>query len=82
MQSPDKKLENGKDRKELCDYVIIQGTRDKLWMRSSILSNDIYIYIYIYIVFDNNVSKDIDWYLQQLLNNVPSIISRLYSWIK
>ena len=76
MQSPDKKLENGKDRKELCDYVIIQGIRDKLWMRSSILSNDIYI------VFDNNVSKDIDWYLQQLLNNVPSIISRLYSWIK
>ena len=80
MQSPDKKLENGKDRKELCDYVIIQGIRDKLWMRSSILSNDIYIYIYI--VFDNYVSKDIDWYLQQLLNNVPSIIWRLYSWIK
>jgi len=30
MQSLDKKLENGKDRKELCDYVIIQGTGDKL----------------------------------------------------
>lgn len=29
MQSPNK-LENGKNHKELCDYVIIQGTRDKL----------------------------------------------------
>ena len=30
MQSLDKKFENGKDRKELCDYVIIQGIRDIL----------------------------------------------------
>ena len=30
MQSLNKKLENGKNHKELCDYVIIQGTRDKL----------------------------------------------------